>query len=86
MYNGYVKDIPQSEQLKNELASVRGFLAEHPDNEYWSNRLASLEAEHQAAEVDEWLDEPCAVVGGEVMTRGEMLWVTHPTGNDDIPF
>ena len=52
-------------------------------------KVAELEQQQQAKEstyISEWLDEPAAISGGEIMTRGEMMWIGNFSGNDDISF
>lgn len=41
-YNGYTKDLSPEEKLKNEIETVKKFLQDNPNNEYWRNRLTAL--------------------------------------------
>jgi len=54
MYNGYTNDIPERQQLTNELATICGFLKAQPYNTYWQNRRADCERKIREYDMRDW--------------------------------
>jgi len=76
-----------------EQATLEQMVAENPGNTYWEKRLADFLANCNPADVaqriEQEIDSRADSDGTEhspYISGGEILWVTYPTGNDDIPF
>ncbi len=77
---GYTPELTETQKLENEIATVREFIAAHPENKYWQNRLVELTTKLESAEIAELLDSLT------VSERAFVRWVTEPDGcgNDDL--
>ena len=70
-----------------EQASLEQMVAENPDNTYWEKRLAEFLANCNPADVAQRIEQEIdSTEHSPYISGGEILWVTYPTGNDDIPF
>lgn len=82
-----IRDMMTQEEYDSWWTSApeKGFL------KYATEYLQNMKEAREIQEIDQWLDsdldtnldgtEPSPIISG-----GEVLYITHPTGNDDIPF
>lgn len=83
MMGGYAVNLYLRTTSENDADRIHDLIVA---SDYMQRVSEQSKQEAESADIAEWLDEPVSISGGEIMTRGESMWITDPTGNDAIPF
>jgi len=89
MYNGFIPTVSKKILDAIELSTLAELVNENHDNLYWQGRLEAKRQQMEIARDDAWLNSESDREGTEpspIISGGEVLYITNPTGNDDIPF
>ncbi len=82
---GYYPELTREQKKAIELASVRLLVRLHPENNYWRNMLAGLEAKYEVNPVDE-AQEIEREIDAELVysTNDVWVWTDDPRTLEEI--